>query len=78
VGPYITLLGIMQLIFVALFLYPKTMKLGFALLSCYLAGALAAELSHDGPMQNAAIPLAFLWIAAFLRDHTVFLPAATA
>jgi hypothetical protein len=77
VGPYITLLGIMQLVFVVLFLYPKTMKLGFALLSCYLAGAMAAELSHGGLVLKAAIPLVFLWIATFLRDRTVFLPAAT-
>jgi hypothetical protein len=77
VGPYITLLGVLELVFVALFLYPKTMKLGFAFLSCYLAGAMAAELSHGGPVQNAAIPLLILWIAAFLRDRTVFLPAAT-
>jgi hypothetical protein len=77
VGSYITLLGVLELVFVALFLYPKTMKLNFALLSCYLAGAMAAELSHGETVQNAAIPFVILWIAAFLRGRTVFLPVAT-
>jgi hypothetical protein len=77
VGPYITLLGVMELLFTALFLYPKTMKLGFLLLSCYFAGAIATELSHGGSVAGAAIPLVLVWVAAFLRDRSVFLPTAT-
>lgn len=73
VGPYITLLGCMEIGFAALFLYPKTMKIGFILLSCYFAGALATELSH-GTSLNAFLPLALIWTAAFLRDKTIFLP----
>lgn len=77
VAPYTNLLGGMELLFTALFLYPKTMKLGFILLSCYFAGAIATDLSHGGSVLNAAIPLVLVWIATFLRDRSVFLPTAT-
>nr|WKN38773.1 DoxX family protein [Tunicatimonas sp. TK19036] len=76
VGDYIILLGLMEILFTALFLYPKTMKIGFILLSCYFAGALATELSHNGPLLNPIIPMVLVWIAAFLRDQSVFLPAS--
>jgi hypothetical protein len=74
VGPSVITLGLMEIGFAALFIYPKTMKLGFILLSCYFAGALATELSHGSPL-NAFLPLVLIWIAAFLRDKTIFLPA---
>lgn len=73
VGDHAILLGLMEIVFAALFIYPKTMKIGFILLSCYFAGALATELSHASPF-NAALPLALIWIAAFLRDRSIFLP----
>lgn len=74
VGDYITWLGLLEITFAALFLYPKTMKIGFILLSCYFAGALATEISHAGPL-NALLPMALIWVAAYLRDRTIFLPA---
>ncbi|GAB3954313.1 hypothetical protein GCM10028805_39550 [Spirosoma harenae] len=76
VGPYVILLGIMEIAFTLLYLYPKTMKLGFILLSCYFAGAIATELSHGTPF-NAITPIALVWISAFLRDKSTFLPTAT-
>lgn len=76
VGQYITLLGIMEIAFTALFIYPKTMKIGFILLTCYFAGAIATELSHNGPLANAMMPLVLVWIATFLRDSSVFLPSS--
>lgn len=72
VGQYAVLLGCMEIGFTLLFLYPKTMKLGFILLSCYFAGAIATELSHGTPF-NAVMPLVLIWISAFLRDRSVFL-----
>nr|WP_295923353.1 DoxX family protein [uncultured Dyadobacter sp.] len=73
VADYLIPLGLMEIGFTALFIYPKTMKIGFILLICYFAGALATELSH-GAALNAALPMALIWIAAFLRDRSVFLP----
>lgn len=76
VGEYLTILGLMEIGFTALFLYPKTMKIGFILLCCYFAGALATELSHGTPF-NAVLPMALIWIAAFLRDRSIFLGSKT-
>jgi hypothetical protein len=74
VGDYITLLASMEIGFTALFIYPKTMKVGFILLTCYFSGAIATELSHGLPF-NAVLPITLIWIAAFLRDPSIFLPA---
>ncbi|MCF0073889.1 DoxX family protein [Dyadobacter sp. CY261] len=73
VGDYLLPLGLMEIGFTALFIFPKTMKIGFILLTCYFAGALATELSHQTAF-NAVLPMALIWIAAFLRDPTIFLP----
>lgn len=52
-GSYITLFGIIELIAVALFLYPKTYKIGFLLICCYLGGALSIELATAQPPSAA-------------------------
>lgn len=75
VGTYIPMLGTMEIIFALLFIYPKTMKIGFILLSCYFAGAMGTDLSHGHTLANAMMPMVLIWIAAFLRDRSVFLPA---
>jgi len=71
-GSYISLFGIIELIAVALFLYPKTYKIGFLLICCYLGGALSIELSTAQP-PSAAIFLTIVWIAVFLKDKLMFL-----
>ena len=76
IADYLVPLAFMEIGFTALFLYPKTMKIGFILLSCYFAGALATELSHGTPF-NALLPISLIWIAAFLRDSSIFLPDST-
>ena len=74
VGQYSVLLGIAEIAFAALFAFPKTMRIGFILLSCYFAGALATELSHQAT-PNALTPLVLVWLATLLRDVTIFIPA---
>ena len=51
---------------------PATFKLGFILASCYFAGAIATELSHDALKVNPFIPIVLLWIGAFIRDRSIF------
>jgi hypothetical protein len=70
---YVLLLGAMELTFAALFVVPATFKLGFILASCYFAGAIATELSHDALKVNPFIPIVLLWIGAFIRDRSIFL-----
>jgi len=72
VGRYLRLLGVMEMAFAALFVVPVTMKLGFILASCYFAGAIATELSHDVLKVNTFVPIALLWIGAFIRDRSIF------
>ncbi|NEU09337.1 DoxX family protein [Flavihumibacter sp. R14] len=77
VGKYLTLLAAMEISFALIFAFPKTMKIGFILLCCYFGGAIATELSH-GATLNAITPMVLIWIAAFLRDRSIFLPEAPA
>jgi hypothetical protein len=69
---YVPLLGVMELVFATLFVIPATFKLGFLLASCYFAGAIATELSHDALKANPFIPIVLLWIGAFIRDQSLF------
>jgi uncharacterized membrane protein YphA (DoxX/SURF4 family) len=70
---YIKALGVMEILFVVLFLISKTRKLGFILLSCYFSGAIATELSHDGNYLSPVFPLILIWVSAYLRDKSIFL-----
>ena len=72
VGRYLRLLGVMEIAFAALFVVPATMKLGFILASCYFAGAIATELSHEVLKVNPFVPVVLLWIGAFIRDRSIF------
>ncbi|WP_375437176.1 DoxX family protein [uncultured Hymenobacter sp.] len=72
---HIYTLGAMELVFTALFLYSKTMKLGVLLLTAYFAGAIATDISHGTSPVAPAVILTLVWIAAFVRDRSVFLPA---
>jgi len=74
VAAYLPILGTMEIVFAVLFIFPKTMRIGFILLSCYFAGAMATDLSHARSMANAMMPIVLVWIAAFLRDKHIFLP----
>lgn len=71
-GTYIKLLGIIELVSVALLWIPKTYKIGFLLLCCYLGGALSIELASAQP-PTAAIFLVILWIGVYLKDKSVFI-----
>lgn len=71
-GAYIKLIGTIELLSLAIFIYPKTYRLGFLLLCSYLGGALSIELAHAQP-PVAAVLLAVLWVAVFLRNKNMFL-----
>lgn len=71
-GSLITFIGILELLSVALFLYPKTYKVGFLLLTGYLGGALCIELAGAQP-PTAAVILAVIWVSVFLKNKSMFL-----
>lgn len=72
VGRHLRLLGFMEVAFAVLLVVPATFKLGFLLASCYFAGAIATELSHDALKINPFIPIVLLWIGALIRDRSIF------
>ncbi|MCW3119486.1 MAG: hypothetical protein JWM28_3568 [Chitinophagaceae bacterium] len=78
VSQFLTVLGLMEIAFTALFLFPKTRKMGFILLSCYFSGAIATELSHGENIMSPVMPLILVWTAALLLDKSIFLPASKA
>ena len=73
VGPYISLLGTMEIVFTALFLFPKTSKIGFLLITCYFAGALATDLSHGNAIITPVLILVLVWVATFLKKPEIFI-----
>jgi len=65
-GTY-SLLGIIELLSVLLFAYPRTGILGTLLLASYLGGAIATHLQHQ---QNIFFPMGIevlVWITATIR-----------
>lgn len=74
VGPFITYLGLMEIGFSALFIFTPTRKIGFTLLNCYFAGAIATDLSHGATILNPAFPLILVWISAVLLDKSILFP----
>ncbi|MEZ2446169.1 DoxX family protein [Chitinophaga sp. RCC_12] len=62
-----SVLGIIEILSVVLFLFPRTGILGMLLLSSYLGGAIATHLQHQ---QNIIFPMAIealVWITAVIR-----------
>ncbi|HEX5026645.1 MAG TPA: DoxX family protein [Agriterribacter sp.] len=75
-GAYLYLLGIAEIIFVALLWIPKTWKLGFFLLLSYLGGAAAIEVA-GGKGAVALMLIALLWAGIYVKNSAMFLtPAA--
>jgi hypothetical protein len=69
---YMKILGAIELLFVAMFLIGRTMRIGFLFLTAYYGGAIAVELSHGNIFIFPAVILTIIWIAAFLRDPSIF------
>ena len=69
---YLNVFATMELLFVALFLNPRTMKIGLLLLTAYFGGAIATELSYRNAMIAPAVILSMLWVAAYLRNPGIF------
>jgi hypothetical protein len=71
VGRFMTILGIVELLMAVLFIYSRTMKLSFILLSCYFSGAIATEISHNGNFIGPFLFLVLIWIASFIRERSI-------
>ncbi len=70
---YMKYLGIAEIVFAILFIYPPTNPIGFILLACYFSGALATDLSHKGSIVAPLVILILLFIAEFIVNNNLFL-----
>jgi hypothetical protein len=65
-------LGVVELICVALYVYPRTSVLGAILLTGYLGGAIATQVRVGAPLLSTALfPVyvaLFVWGGIYLRD----------
>ena len=73
---YVPLFGGLEIVFALLFLFPKTVNLGLLLLTAYFGGAMAVEIPY-GMMAAPALPLALVWMAAWVRYPTLFVQRKT-
>jgi hypothetical protein len=64
-------LGVVELLCLAVYLFPRTAPLGAVLLTGYLGGAVATHLRNGSPLFSLAFPViigALLWLSLWLRD----------
>jgi hypothetical protein len=69
---YLRILGMTELIFLSIFLWTTTRKLGLLLLTGYFGGAMAVEMSHGTFFIAPATILTLIWITAYLQDEKMF------
>ena len=61
------ILGGLQLLFALLFWIPRTAVVGFLLMACYMAGAMATHLVIKEPFGLQAGIETLIWVTAFVR-----------
>ncbi len=73
---WIIIIGIGELISIALFLIPKIFPLGSLLLSAYFGGAIMFHMSHPNPEMNdfmtPSIFLIMIWVASWARGLRIY------
>jgi hypothetical protein len=70
--PLMRILAVSELLFISMYLYRTTMRIGLLLLTAYFGGAMAVELSHGPNFMLPAAILSTVWIGAYLRDPYLF------
>jgi hypothetical protein len=68
---YLAVFGCAEITLAILFLYSRTMRIGFLLITAYFGGAIATEMSHGGFIAPVVI-LTLVWIGAYLRKPELF------
>jgi hypothetical protein len=67
-------LGVLELLCLILYIFPRTAILGAVLLTGYLGGAIATHVGNGSPLFSIFFPLilgAFIWLGVALRDERV-------
>jgi len=71
-GKLLPAMGLAEITFALLFIYPPTRAVGFILLVCYFSGALAVDLSHKNPVMPPLVFLALLFTAQYVSSPGFF------
>lgn len=66
-GSTFKIIGLVELVSILLFIYPRTGLLGTILLAAYLGGAIATHLEHQLSVVVPILIQCFLWITAAVR-----------
>lgn len=66
------LFGYMELTAFILYLYPRTMGLGFVLLCSYLGGAIATDIHAPQYLYQPVVVLTFVFLTTYLRNPSLF------
>src|SRR5687767_11213207 len=61
------LIGVIEIVSLLLFIFPRTGLLGTLLLAAYLGGAIATHLEHQQPIFAPVIIQSLVWITATIR-----------
>ena len=61
------MIGIVELVSLLLFIFPRTGVIGTILLSAYMGGAIATHVQHGVPILAPCIILTFVLLVAFYR-----------
>jgi hypothetical protein len=69
---FIPFFAAMEIVFCALWLYPRTGRVGFFLLCSYFGGAIATDLLHLQVIIAPILILSLVWLASFWRDPALF------
>ena len=72
VDDYLIFLGVAEIVFGLIFLHPYTKRVGILLLTAYFGGAIAMEIPYN-MVAGPAVPLVLIWVAAFVRQRTIFI-----
>ena len=62
-----TMIGIVELVSLLLFIFPRTGVIGTILLSAYMGGAIATHVQHGVPILAPCIILTFVLLVSFYR-----------
>ena len=72
-GPYITALGVLELVIAGLFVYPMTRNVGFFMACSYFGGAMATHLAHHESFTSPLVLLVVFWVVMLLIKPSLFI-----
>ena len=70
---HIYILAIIEIVALILYVVPKTLKIGFLLLTAYYGGAIAFNLTSPMDMIPAIVFTVIIWILTYIRKPSLFI-----